>query len=52
MKRIRKIKRNGMNGTHGDSLSWTVGLGALGASVAADEGFRPRINKLLKELPM
>ena len=26
----RKIKRNGMNGTHGDSMSWTAGLGPWG----------------------
>ena len=38
----RKMKRNGMNGTHGDSMSWTAGLGTLGVSAAADTGFRPR----------
>ena len=37
-----EIKRNGMNGTHGDNMSWIAGLGALGASVAADTRFRPR----------
>ena len=37
----RKIKCNGMNGTHGGGgMSWAAGLATLGASAAADTGFR------------